>query len=77
MTTGKIPEIFVKESLEMGFKEMQLLVDSIGEKAACMKMRGRFSNYIKGFDGAKELRLKVIQCSTQEEFKNVLGSFVL
>lgn len=77
LTTGKIPEIFVKESLEMGFKEMQLLVDSIGEKAACMKMRGRFSNYIKGFDGAKELRLKVIQCSTQEEFKNVLGSFVL
>ncbi len=77
LTTGIIPEISIKESLEMGFKEMQLLVDSIGEKAACMKMRGRFSNYIKGFDGAKELRLKVIQCSTQEEFRNVLGSFIL
>ncbi len=77
LTTGIIPEISIKESLEMGFKEMQLLVDSIGEKAACMKMRGRFSNYIKGFDGAKELRLKVIQCSTKEEFRNVLGSFIL
>lgn len=76
LTEGTISEISMSESLAMGFKEMQLLVDSIGEKAACLKMRGRFSNYIKGFDGAKELRLKVIACSTQNEFKEVLQQYL-
>ena len=77
LTTGKVSEIPMKESLEMGFKEMQLLIEAVGEKAACMKMRGRFSNYIRGFDGAKELRLKVIQCSTKKEFEEVLGGFAV
>ncbi len=76
LTEGSISEISMSESLAMGFKEMQLLIDSIGEKAACLKMRGRFSNYIKGFDGAKELRLKVIACSTQTEFKEVLQQYL-
>ena len=76
LTEGTVSEISMSESLAMGFKEMQLLVDSIGEKAACLKMRGRFSNYIKGFDGAKELRLKVIACSTQNEFKEVLQQYL-
>ena len=76
LTEGTISEISMSESLAMGFKEMQLLVDSIGEKAACLKMRGRFSNYIKGFEGAKELRLKVIACSTQNEFKEILQQYL-
>jgi nifR3 family TIM-barrel protein len=77
LTAGVIPEISMNESLEMGFKEMELLINSIGEKGACMKMRGRFSNYIRGFDGAKELRLKVIQCSTEKEFIEVLRPYRL
>ena len=76
LTEGTISEISMSESLAMGFKEMQLLADSIGEKAACLKMRGRFSNYIKGFEGAKELRLKVIACSTQNEFKEILQQYL-
>ena len=76
LTEGTISEISMSESLSMGFKEMQLLADSIGEKAACLKMRGRFSNYIKGFEGAKELRLKVIACSTQNEFKEILQQYL-
>lgn len=76
LTDGTIPEIPMAESLVMGFKEMQLLISSIGEKSACMKMRGRFSNYIKGFDGARELRLKIVACSTQEDFKRVLAPYL-
>lgn len=72
LLTGKIPEITLRERLEMGFKEMNLLIDSVGEKNACMKMRGRFSNYIKGFDRAKELRQRIIQCSTRIEFEQAL-----
>lgn len=72
LLTGRIPEITLRERLEMGFKEMNLLIDSVGEKAACMKMRGRFSNYIKGFDRAKELRQRIIQCSARIEFEQAL-----
>lgn len=75
LISGREIEIPMNESLELGFKEMALLICEIGEKAACMKMRGRFSNYIKGFDGAKELRLKVTQCSTEKEFEEVLKPY--
>lgn len=76
LTIGKITDIPMKTSLKMGFRELDLLVKAAGEKGACMKMRGRFSNYIRGFDGAKELRLKVIQCSTVQDFENVLKEYM-
>jgi len=77
LLNGIIPEISIQESLKMGFKEMDLLIKAIGEKGACMKMRGRFSNYIRGFDGAKDIRLKVVQCSTPQEFSQVLSAYLL
>lgn len=76
LTTGNITEIPFKTSLEAGFKELSLLVEAFGEKPACMKMRGRFSNYVKGFDGAKDLRLKIIQAQTVNDFKELFSSFL-
>lgn len=76
LVSGKVSEISLSKSLEMGFKELELLKSAVGEKAACMKMRGRFSNYVRGIDGAKEVRLKIIQCSTTEEFKQTLADYL-
>ncbi len=77
LKTGTVPVITMKTGLEMGFKEMDLLIDAVGEKAAAMKMRGRFSNYIRGFDGAKELRLQVIQGKTRQEFEEILKPYMV
>lgn len=75
LQTGRIPDISIKSALEMGFKELNLLIESVGERCACMKMRGRFSNYIRGFDGAKELRLKIVQGTTKKEFEEILSPY--
>lgn len=74
LTTGKIPEIPIEKSIQAGFKELDLLVKAFGEFPACIKMRGRFSNYMKGFDGAKEFRQKIIQAKSVEDFKKLFES---
>ena len=76
LTTGKIPEIPLEKSIEAGFKELNLLVDAFGEFPACMKMRGRFSNYMKGFDGAKEFRQKIIQAKSVLDYENLFSELL-
>ncbi|MBQ0051848.1 MAG: tRNA dihydrouridine synthase DusB [Treponema sp.] len=76
LTTGKITEIPFNTTLEAGFREMALLVEAFGETPACMKMRGRFSNYVKGFDGAKELRLKIVQAKTVADFQEIFKPYL-
>ncbi len=76
LTTGKIPEIPVAKSIEAGFKELNLLVEAFGEFPACMKMRGRFSNYMKGFDGAKEFRQKIIQAKSVSDYESLFSEFL-
>lgn len=71
LTTGQISEIPFKQSLEAGFKELSLLVDAFGEFPACMKMRGRFSNYVKGFDGAKEIRQRIVAAKSVADFQEI------
>lgn len=76
LTTGKIPEIPLEKSIEAGFKELNLLVKAFGEFPACMKMRGRFSNYMKGFDGAKEFRQKIIQAKSVLDYENLFSELL-
>lgn len=76
LTTGKIPEIPLEKSIEAGFKELNLLVDAFGEFPACMKMRGRFSNYMKGFDGAKEFRQRIIQAKSVLDYENLFSELL-
>lgn len=76
LTTGVIPDIPLRTSIEAGFKELGLLVGAFGERAACMKMRGRFSNYVKGFDGAKEIRLRIVGANSVQDFQDIFKDFV-
>ena len=75
LTTGKISEIPFEQSLKAGFRELDFLINAIGEFPACMKMRGRFSNYVKGFDGAKEIRLQIVQAKSKSDFEKIFKPF--
>ena len=77
LMTGKISEIPFEMSLAAGFKELSLLVSAFGEFPACMKMRGRFSNYVKGFDGAKDLRLRIVSAKSVADFREIFKDFAL
>lgn len=76
LMNGEFTEVTLSESLKMGFKELELLSECFGERNACMKMRGRFSNYVRGFDGAKELRLKIVGATSKKEFEEILFSLI-
>lgn len=76
LETGAVSEIPFKTSLAAGFRELSFLVDTLGELPACMKMRGRFSNYVKGFEGAKELRQRIVGAASVRDFRDIFREFM-
>ena len=74
LKTGKITEISVEDKIKTAKKELFLLCKAKGEKLGCLEMRKRISPYIKGIENASEKRKELVQCSTLEEYENVLNS---
>ena len=69
LETGAFDEIPIKESIEAGFDELDILAGDIGEKAACLEMRKRFCAYCKGVAGVGELRRRVVQAETRADYQ--------
>lgn len=74
LKTGKITEVSVEDKIKTAKKELFLLCKAKGEKLGCLEMRKRISPYIKGIENASEKRKELVQCSTLEEYENVLNS---
>lgn len=69
LETGAFDEIPIKETIEAGFDELDLLSADIGEKSACLEMRKRFCAYSKGVPGVGELRRRVVQAETRADYQ--------
>lgn len=50
----------------------ELAVRTKGEKRGMMEMRRHLSSYVKGFDGASEMRQKLVRVETLKEAKEIL-----
>ena len=74
LQTGTITEITVEDKIKTAKKELALLCKAKGEKLGCLEMRKRISPYIKGIENASDKRKELVQCSTLEEYENVLNS---
>ncbi len=74
LTTGKYSEVSVKDKIAAGFAELELLVQSRGEKSACLEMRKRFCAYSKGIEGGAALRKEIIAASTVGDYKKIFAS---
>ena len=74
LQTGKITDISIEDRIKTAKKELALLCKVKGEKLGCLEMRKRISPYIKGIENASEKRKELVQCSTLEEYENVLNS---
>ena len=72
LQTGKKLKISVEDRIKTAKKELTLLCKAKGEKLGCLEMRKRISPYIKGIENASERRKELVQCSTLEEYENVL-----
>lgn len=66
------PKTF-EERLPTVLRHCELMVESKGEDRGIREMRKHFVTIIKGFDGAREYRAKVVKISTLEEAKRVLN----
>ena len=76
LKTGSYQEIPTRERIEAGFRELDLLVQDLGEKGACLEMRKRFCAYSRGIDGGAALRKQLVAAESVEEYKNIFNSFL-
>lgn len=58
-----------KEKLKVLFEHSQLFDELLGDEKSFAIMKKHFKAYINGFDGAKELRHKLIESKDFEDFK--------
>ncbi len=69
LEAGACEPIPIRESIEAGFEELDLLAADIGEKGACLEMRKRFCAYSKGVPGVGELRRRIVQAETKADYR--------
>ena len=58
-----------EEKLRVLFEHAQLFDELLGDVKSFAIMKKHFKAYINGFDGAKDLRHKLIESKNFEEFK--------
>ncbi len=72
---GSYEEISLQERLNAGFRELDLLIQDKGEQVACREMRKRFCAYSKGISGGAELRRKLVNAATKQDYEQVFSGF--
>lgn len=74
---GKDPSsITIQEKLEVMIEHTKLFEELLGEYKNFSIMKKHFKAYITGFDGAKELRIKLMEASSADEVEKVVGTFL-
>lgn len=65
------PRTFI-EKLPMIIEHCELAVRIKGEKRGMLEMRRHLASYVKGFDGASDMRQKLVRVETLDEAKEIL-----
>ncbi len=63
------------EKIPVILEHCELAVRLKGERRGILEMRKHLAHYIRGFDGAKELRVRLMGAERLEEVKKILESF--
>ncbi len=84
LTTGKVPEkheLTSDEKFGIFRKRVPFILDHCdlsvkykGEKRGVLEMRRHLGSYVKGFDGARELRMKLLTLERLDEVQSALKS---
>ncbi len=69
------PLLRFRSRLPFILEHLALSVRMKGEKRGVLEMRRHFSSYIKGFDGAKEYRMHILQMEEYQDVVQALTSF--
>ncbi|MEK7137841.1 MAG: tRNA-dihydrouridine synthase [Patescibacteria group bacterium] len=67
------PPLTLEQKIPVILRHCELAVKYKGERRGIIEMRKHFGGYIKGFDGAKELRMRLMETETMEEVESALS----
>ena len=76
LTNGTITEIPVEKRIQAGFRELDLLVQDMGELSACRDARKRFCAYSKGIEGGAALRKEIVSAETVADYRAVFAEYL-
>ena len=76
LTSGTITEIPVEKRIQAGFRELDLLVQDMGELSACRDARKRFCAYSKGIEGGATLRKEIVAAESVADYKQIFRSYL-
>lgn len=63
-----------EERKRLAIRHTELLIETKGERVGMLEIRKHLANYIKGMNGAKELRTKLVRVESLIEVKEILSS---
>jgi len=72
--SGKIPT--VKEKLKVMVEHTKLFDKLLGKVKNFAVMKKHYKAYVNGFDGAKELRVKLMETKSSKEVENIVKEFL-
>jgi nifR3 family TIM-barrel protein len=73
LLTGRYTPPAASERLKTGFRQLLLLSEDIGERAACREMRKHFCAYTKSIPGGASLRNRLVHAETIEAYREILA----
>ncbi|MFH0851672.1 MAG: tRNA-dihydrouridine synthase [Candidatus Peregrinibacteria bacterium] len=63
-----------REKIPFILEHCELAVQTKGERRGMLEMRTHLAHYIKGMEGAKELRSKLVRVETLEDVRNIFAA---
>lgn len=62
-------DVTLRKKLDVLLEHTKLFEQLLGDQKNFVIMRKHFSSYIKGFDGAKDLRMELMECKNSDEMR--------
>lgn len=69
-------QVSVAEKLTVMLEHTRLFLDELGDRKNFHVMKKHYKAYVAGFDGAKELRVELMESNTYEEIEKITYAFL-
>jgi tRNA-dihydrouridine synthase len=66
----------IEDKLKIMLEHTKLFEKLLGKRKNFAVMKKHFKAYVSGFDGAKELRVKLMEAENSKQVKNLIGEFL-
>lgn len=75
-TNAENTEEYIKEKLRILVEHTKLFEEKLGDIKNFAIMKKHYKAYVHGFDGAKELRMELMECENSKEIEEIVNNFI-